>query len=164
MSLSSIIIDRIRIRYAAVLFEVANLADWLKVACSVPSASRMPRRESDRLRPPIPANTASLGGPSVRCRRMDVEKVPLLRTNGYAVSRDLNPKLVPVASCTPLGRETRKHRQDRCASSPTSQSPPSVINLELSPLIWFPYSRIRGFCGLGFQVNRARLSVSRRLG
>jgi hypothetical protein len=30
MSLSSIIIDRIRIRYAAVLFEVANLADWLK--------------------------------------------------------------------------------------------------------------------------------------
>ena len=28
MSLSSIIIDRIRIRYAAVLFEVANLADW----------------------------------------------------------------------------------------------------------------------------------------
>ena len=50
MSLSSIIIDRIRIRYAAVLFEVANLADWLKVACSVPSASRMPRRGSDRLR------------------------------------------------------------------------------------------------------------------
>jgi hypothetical protein len=48
MSLSSIIIDRIR--YAAVLFEVANLADWLKVACSVPSASRMPRGGSDRLR------------------------------------------------------------------------------------------------------------------
>jgi DNA modification methylase len=40
---------------------------------------------------------------------MDVDKVPLLRANGYAVSRDLNPKLVPVASCMPLGRETRKH-------------------------------------------------------
>jgi DNA modification methylase len=40
---------------------------------------------------------------------MEVEKLPLLRANGYAVSRDLNPKLVPVASCAPLGRETRKH-------------------------------------------------------
>jgi hypothetical protein len=40
---------------------------------------------------------------------MDVEKLSLLPANGYAVSRDLNPKLVPVASCTPLGRETRKH-------------------------------------------------------
>jgi DNA modification methylase len=40
---------------------------------------------------------------------MDVEKLPLLRANGYAVSRDLNPRLVPVASCRPLGRETRKH-------------------------------------------------------
>ncbi len=38
-----------------------------------------------------------------------MEKLPLLRANGYAVSRDLNPKLVPVASCAPLGRETRKH-------------------------------------------------------
>jgi ParB-like chromosome segregation protein Spo0J len=40
---------------------------------------------------------------------MDVDKIPLFRANGYAVSRDLNPKLVPVASCVPLGRETRKH-------------------------------------------------------
>jgi hypothetical protein len=40
---------------------------------------------------------------------MEVEKLPLLRANGYAVSRDLNPKLVPVASCAPLGREIRKH-------------------------------------------------------
>jgi hypothetical protein len=29
--------------------------------------------------------------------------------NGYALSRDLNPKLVPIASCKPLGRETKKH-------------------------------------------------------
>src|SRR5438067_13473021 len=29
--------------------------------------------------------------------------------NGYALSRDLSPKLVLVASCKPLGRETRKH-------------------------------------------------------
>jgi hypothetical protein len=29
------------------------------------------------------------------------------RGNGYAVSRDLNPRLVAVASCKP--RETRKH-------------------------------------------------------
>jgi len=38
-----------------------------------------------------------------------VEKLPQLRANGYAVSRDLNPRLVRIASCKPLGRETRKH-------------------------------------------------------
>jgi hypothetical protein len=37
-----------------------------------------------------------------------MEKLPLLRANGYAVSRDLNPKLVPVASCAPLGRADLK--------------------------------------------------------
>jgi DNA modification methylase len=31
------------------------------------------------------------------------------RGNGYILSRDLNPKLVSIASCKPLGRETRKH-------------------------------------------------------
>ena len=31
------------------------------------------------------------------------------RGNGYALSRDLAPQLVPVAGCKPLGRETRKH-------------------------------------------------------
>jgi DNA modification methylase len=31
------------------------------------------------------------------------------RGNGYLVSRDLSPRLVPVAGCKPLGRETRKH-------------------------------------------------------
>ena len=31
------------------------------------------------------------------------------RGNGYALSRDLTPQLVPVAGCKPLGRETRKH-------------------------------------------------------
>jgi ParB-like chromosome segregation protein Spo0J len=31
------------------------------------------------------------------------------RSNGYALSRDLTPRLIPVAGCMPLGRETRKH-------------------------------------------------------
>jgi DNA methylase/ParB/Sulfiredoxin domain len=31
------------------------------------------------------------------------------RGNGYALSRDLTPQLVPVADCKPLGGETRKH-------------------------------------------------------
>jgi ParB-like chromosome segregation protein Spo0J len=31
------------------------------------------------------------------------------RGNGYALSRDLTPQLIPVASCKPLGRESRKH-------------------------------------------------------
>ena len=31
------------------------------------------------------------------------------RGNGYPISRDLTPQLVPIADCKPLGRETRKH-------------------------------------------------------
>jgi DNA modification methylase len=31
------------------------------------------------------------------------------RGNGYALSRDLSPRLIPIADCKPLGRETRKH-------------------------------------------------------
>jgi ParB-like chromosome segregation protein Spo0J len=31
------------------------------------------------------------------------------RGNGYALARDLSPKLVPLAGLMPLGRETRKH-------------------------------------------------------
>ena len=30
-------------------------------------------------------------------------------SNGYAVARNLDPKLVPVSTLKPLGRETRKH-------------------------------------------------------
>jgi DNA modification methylase len=38
---------------------------------------------------------------------MNLQPVP--RGNGFAVSRDLNPVLIPVESLKPLGRETRKH-------------------------------------------------------
>jgi DNA modification methylase len=38
----------------------------------------------------------------------DKEDMNRLR-NGYAVSRDLNPQLVSVGSCKPLGRDTHKH-------------------------------------------------------
>jgi hypothetical protein len=31
------------------------------------------------------------------------------RGNGYPISRDLSPRLVPIADCKPLGRETRGH-------------------------------------------------------
>jgi hypothetical protein len=31
------------------------------------------------------------------------------RGNGYALSRDLTPRIIPVAGCKPLGRESRKH-------------------------------------------------------
>jgi 16S rRNA G966 N2-methylase RsmD len=34
---------------------------------------------------------------------------PMLRGNGYAISRDLNPKLVRIDELKPLGRATRKH-------------------------------------------------------
>src|SRR5437764_13036074 len=45
----------------------------------------------------------------VTSRRIDMDRLIQPRGNGYALSRDLNPRLVPVASCKPLGRETRKH-------------------------------------------------------
>ena len=38
-----------------------------------------------------------------------MDKLPQRLENGYALSRDLSPRLVPIASCKPLGRETRKH-------------------------------------------------------
>src|SRR6202047_2970887 len=38
-----------------------------------------------------------------------METQPVLGGNGFAVSRNLNPNLVPVETLKPLGRETRKH-------------------------------------------------------
>src|SRR5713101_2144697 len=40
---------------------------------------------------------------------MNVEKPSQLRPNGYAVSRPLNSRLIPVANCKPLGRDARRH-------------------------------------------------------
>jgi DNA modification methylase len=37
------------------------------------------------------------------------ESQPVLRGNGFAVSRSLNPSLVSIDALRPLGRETRKH-------------------------------------------------------
>ena len=34
---------------------------------------------------------------------------PQRRGNGFVLSRDLNAKLIPIASCKRLGRDTRKH-------------------------------------------------------
>src|SRR5262245_40868709 len=31
------------------------------------------------------------------------------RGNGYVLSRNLTPRLIPIAGCKPLGRESRKH-------------------------------------------------------
>jgi DNA modification methylase len=38
-----------------------------------------------------------------------MEPQPMLRGNGFAVSRNLNPTLVRIDALKPLGRETRKH-------------------------------------------------------
>jgi hypothetical protein len=38
-----------------------------------------------------------------------MNRQPLLRGNGFAVSRNLNSTLVPIEFLKPLGRETRKH-------------------------------------------------------
>src|SRR5271166_4302388 len=38
-----------------------------------------------------------------------MEPQPALRGNGFAVSRNLNPTLVPIDALKPLGRDTRKH-------------------------------------------------------
>jgi ParB-like chromosome segregation protein Spo0J len=38
-----------------------------------------------------------------------MKRPPALVANGFALSRDLNPKLVDIGSLKPLGRQTRKH-------------------------------------------------------
>jgi hypothetical protein len=38
-----------------------------------------------------------------------MNRLPMLRGNGFAVSRNLNPNLVRIESLKPLGRNTRKH-------------------------------------------------------
>ena len=40
------------------------------------------------------------------------------RGNGYTVSRNLAPQLVPAADCKALGRQTRNIRRNRCGSLP----------------------------------------------
>jgi hypothetical protein len=48
----------------------------------------------------IPASTRS---------KVEDGSVSAFKSNGYAVSRDLNVTLVPIASCKPLDHQTRKH-------------------------------------------------------
>src|ERR1700682_6833229 len=38
-----------------------------------------------------------------------MNRQPMLRGNGFSLSRNLNPNLVRIESLKPLGRETRKH-------------------------------------------------------
>src|SRR6266853_231451 len=40
---------------------------------------------------------------------------PVRRDNGFALSRDLSPKLVSLDSLRPLGRETHKHSKPQIA-------------------------------------------------
>ena len=51
--------------------------------------------------------SSGFGDSSASCRRMDAEKRPQLRAKGCAVSCNLHPRLVPVASCRLLGRYHR---------------------------------------------------------
>jgi hypothetical protein len=49
-----------------------------------------------------------------------MNRQPMLRGNGFAVSRNLNPNLVRVESLKPLGRETRKHPPSQIRKLQTS--------------------------------------------
>jgi DNA modification methylase len=46
---------------------------------------------------------------SSRAEILKMDRLIEQRGNGYALSRNLAPRIVPVASLKPLGRETRKH-------------------------------------------------------
>ena len=53
--------------------------------------------------------TARLESRLAHLKEIVMYRAPTPGGNGFAVSRDLNPKLTDVSSLKPLGRETRKH-------------------------------------------------------
>jgi DNA modification methylase len=53
-------------------------------------------------------NKSRKAAQATRSKRL-IETPPMLRGNGFAISRNLNPNLVGVETLKPLGRETRKH-------------------------------------------------------
>jgi DNA modification methylase len=83
---------------------------------------------------------------------MNLQPVP--RGNGFAVSRDLNPVLIPVESLKPLGRETRKH--------PASQVRKLAESLEqfgfVLPIITDMDCRVVAGWGLVLAARRLKLS------
>jgi DNA modification methylase len=76
-----------------------------------------------------------------------------LRRNGYAISRDLNPKLVAVEVLKPLGRETRKH--------PAAQVRKLAASLEefgfVFPVVIDTTGRVVGGWGLVLAAGRLGL-------
>src|SRR5258706_16236157 len=83
-----------------------------------------------------------------------MNRQPILRGNGFAVSRNLNPNLVRVESLKPLGRETRKH--------PPSQIRKLQASLEqfgfVLPVVIDVDSRV--IAGWGLAVAAKRLGLT----
>ncbi len=77
------------------------------------------------------------------------------RRNGYALSRDMTSQLVPVADCSPLGRETRKH--------PPQQVGKLAASLErfgfVLPILIDPEGRVVAGWGLVLAARRLGLDV-----
>jgi DNA methylase len=76
------------------------------------------------------------------------------RGNGYVLSRDLTPRLVPVAGCKSLGRESRKH--------PLQQVRKLAASLDrfgfVLPILIDPEGRVVAGWGLVLAARQLRLS------
>jgi hypothetical protein len=78
---------------------------------------------------------------------------PMPTGNGYAISRDLSPKLVDIEALKPLGRQTRKH--------PAAQVRKLAASLQefgfVLPVITDPTGRVVGGWGLVLGAKRLGL-------
>jgi ParB-like chromosome segregation protein Spo0J len=76
------------------------------------------------------------------------------RGNGYLVSRDLSPRLVPVAGCKPLGRETRKHPPQQVRKLAASLDRFGIV----CPILLDPQGRVVAGWGLVLAARQVGLS------
>ena len=91
-----------------------------------------------------------------------MNRQPMPRGNGFAVSRNLDPKLVRVESLKPLGRETRKHPPSQIRKLQASIEQfgfvlPVVIDVDSRVLRWWQndaYNQIPLVAPLVFSIPR----------
>ena len=82
-----------------------------------------------------------------------MDNSPLAEANGYAVSRDLNPRLTDVALLKPLSRQTRKHPPTQIRKLQSSIEQFGFV----LPIVVDAESRVIAGCGLVLAAKRMGL-------